>query len=138
MALLCAHSKTFPSPLSKSFVYRLGTDNHYQCNSVVNRLLTCWRSCCNITVVNTIYGSEVNRRGGQMSRSESKSAAFRRLATKRTNAIIGRLRILGHCANPQLYEYSQDDVKKIFRVIETELRTAKAKFKNSARSEFQL
>ena len=73
-----------------------------------------------------------------MPRSESKSAAFRRLATKRTNAVIDRLRILGHCANPQLYEYSQDDVKKMFRAIEAELRTAKAKFKNSARSEFQL
>lgn len=73
-----------------------------------------------------------------MPRSESKSAAFRRLATRRTNAIIDRLRVLGHCANPQLYEYSQDDVKKIFRAIESELRTVKAKFRNSTRSEFEL
>jgi len=73
-----------------------------------------------------------------MSRSEPKSAAFRRLATRRTNAIIDRLRILGHCANPQLYEYSQDDVKKIFRAIESELRTVKTKFRNSTRSEFEL
>lgn len=70
--------------------------------------------------------------------SESKNATFRRLATKRTNAVIDRLRILEHCANPQLYEYSQDDVKKIFHAIEAELRTVKAKFRNSTRSEFEL
>jgi hypothetical protein len=73
-----------------------------------------------------------------MTRSESKSAAFRRLASKRTNVVIDRLRILGHCANPQLYEYSQEDVKKIFRAIEADLRAVKAKFKNSTRSEFEL
>jgi len=73
-----------------------------------------------------------------VARSESKKDAFCRLATKRTNAVINHLRILEHCANPQLYEYSQDDVKRIFRAIEAELKTVKAKFSNSSRSEFQL
>ena len=73
-----------------------------------------------------------------MVNSESKGDAFRRLATKRTNAVVNHVRILGHCANPQLYEYSQDDVKKIFRAIEAELRIVKAKFQNSSRSNFQL
>jgi len=71
-------------------------------------------------------------------RSESKSEAFKRLATKRTNAVLERLRILGHCANPQLYEYSEEDVKKIFRAIEKELRIVKTKFQNSSKSEFRL
>lgn len=70
--------------------------------------------------------------------SESKREAFRRLATQRTNGVLERLRILGHCANPQLYEYSEDDVKKIFRAIDAELRTVKTKFQNSSKSEFQL
>jgi len=73
-----------------------------------------------------------------MGRSESKREAFQRLATKRTNGVLERLRILEHCANPQLYDYSQDDVRKIFRAIESELRSVKARFSNSARSEFQL
>jgi hypothetical protein len=73
-----------------------------------------------------------------MAKNESKQEAFRRLATKRTNAVLERLRILGHCANPQLYEYDEKDVKKIFRAIETELKAAKAKFQNSSRSEFKL
>lgn len=73
-----------------------------------------------------------------MGRSESKQDAFRRLATQRTNAVLNRLRILGHCSNPQLYEYTDEDVKKIFRSIEKELRAVKAKFVNSSKSEFQL
>ena len=70
--------------------------------------------------------------------SESKSEAFQRLATKRTNAVLGRIRVLEHCANPQLYDYSQEDVKKIFHAIEKELKVVKAKFQNSSKSEFRL
>jgi len=73
-----------------------------------------------------------------VTRSESKNELFRRLATRRTNAVIERLRILGHCANPWQYEYSENDIKKIFRAIDAELRTVKAKFRNSNKSDFQL
>lgn len=73
-----------------------------------------------------------------MASTESKKDAFRRLATQRTNAVLQRLRVLGHCANPQLYEYSEEDVRKIFRALEQELRAVKAKFTNSSKSEFQL
>jgi len=69
---------------------------------------------------------------------ESKEEAFRRLATKRTNAVLERIRVLGHCANPQLYEYSEEDVKRIFHTIEKELRIVKIRFHNSSKSEFHL
>ncbi|MCK4402904.1 MAG: hypothetical protein KAV98_03965 [Dehalococcoidia bacterium] len=70
--------------------------------------------------------------------SESKEEAFRRLATKRTNAVLERIRVLGHCANPQLYDYTQEDVRKIFQAIEKELRVVKVRFQNSTKSEFRL
>jgi len=73
-----------------------------------------------------------------MARNETKAEAFRRLATHRTNAVLSRLRILGHCSDSQRYEFTQEDVKKIFRTIESELKSVKAKFMNSSRSEFQL
>ena len=73
-----------------------------------------------------------------MTNNEEKQEAFRRLATRRTNAVLDRLRILGHCANPHLYKYSEEDVKRIFKAIETELKAVKAKFQNSNRSEFTL
>lgn len=71
-------------------------------------------------------------------KNESKKEAFRRLATHRTNAVLSRLCILGHCSNPQLYEYTQEDVRKMFRAIEAEVRATKAKFVNSSKSDFKL
>lgn len=73
-----------------------------------------------------------------MTRSETKNEAFRRLATKRTNAVIDKIRVLGHCANPWLYDYSDEDVRKMFRAIDSELKVIKAKFRNSSKSEFTL
>ena len=73
-----------------------------------------------------------------MGNKETKNETFRRLATKRTNAVLDKLRVLGHCANPWLYEYSEQDIKKIFKAIDDELKTIKAKFKNSSKTEFQL
>jgi len=70
--------------------------------------------------------------------TEAKRETFQRLATKRTNEILKRLRILGHCANPQLYEYTDGEVKKIFQVIDKELKVVKMKFQNSGRTEFRL
>lgn len=73
-----------------------------------------------------------------MANKESKQEGFRRLATQRTNAVLHRLQILGHCANPQLYDYSEEDVRKMFRAIESELRRVKARFTNSSKSQFNL
>jgi hypothetical protein len=73
-----------------------------------------------------------------MPSNESKRERFRRLATHRTNAVLHRLQILGHCANPQLYDYSEEDVRKIFRAIDSEVRTIRARFSDSSSSEFQL
>ena len=69
---------------------------------------------------------------------EKKREAFKRLATKRTNTVIEKIRILGHCANPWQYEYSEEEVKKIFKAIDIELRAVKNKFKNTKQSDFSL
>jgi hypothetical protein len=45
---------------------------------------------------------------------------------------------LGNCANAALYEYTEEDVKKIFKAIDAEVRSVKAKFSNSKAPEFQL
>lgn len=59
---------------------------------------------------------------------ETSREKFVRLATKRTQAIIEKIRILGNCSNEYLYDYTEDDVKKIFKAIDEELKTTKAKF----------
>ena len=72
------------------------------------------------------------------SKSAKKRAAFKRLASQRTTAVLERLRILGNCSNRQLYEYSDEDVRKIFSAIAAEMKAVKTKFSNPAGSEFTL
>ena len=60
--------------------------------------------------------------------NESKREAFVRLAEKRTNAVLDKIRVLSHFANPYAYEYNDEDVRKIFATIEEDLKNAKAKF----------
>lgn len=66
---------------------------------------------------------------------ETPKEKFERLATKRTQAIIDKIRILGNCSNQYIYEYNEDDIRKIFRAIEEELKTVKAKFLTKNRME---
>jgi len=70
--------------------------------------------------------------------TETKREAFQRLATKRTKAVLEKIRVLSNCANPYAYEYTEDDVRKIFSAIDRELRTARSKFANHHKPEFRL
>lgn len=63
--------------------------------------------------------------------NESKREKFVRIAEARTNKIISMVRLLGNCSNSRVYEYSKEDVKKIFGTIEEELKLAKARFEIS-------
>lgn len=59
---------------------------------------------------------------------ETKRDKFIRLAEARTNKIIDMIHLLGNCSNSSTYDYTQKDVDKIFRAIQTELDEAKKKF----------
>ncbi len=69
---------------------------------------------------------------------ESRKDRFKRLATTRTNAVLEKLRILGNLSNKANYDYSPEDVRKIFRAIDEQLRVIKAKFSGSTKREFKL
>ena len=49
-----------------------------------------------------------------------------------------KIRVLSNCANPYAYEYSEEDVRKMFAAIEQELKAARAKFHGHQRKEFKL
>ena len=69
-----------------------------------------------------------------MAANETKRERFVRLAEARTNKILDMLKLLGNCSSKSNYEYSDDDVKKIFNAIDREVKNAKAKF-NGAESQ---
>ena len=49
-----------------------------------------------------------------MSDKQEKQERFKRLATTRTNIVIKRIKVLGNCANRSAYDYTEDEINKIF------------------------
>ena len=63
-----------------------------------------------------------------MNMSETKRDRFIRIAETRTNKILDMLKLLGNCASKANYDYSEEDVKKIFAALEKEMKATKSKF----------
>ena len=59
---------------------------------------------------------------------EAKSERFVRLAEARVNKIIKMVRLLGNLSWSSNYEYTTDQVAQIFKVLQTELNTARRRF----------
>jgi ribosome-associated translation inhibitor RaiA len=70
--------------------------------------------------------------------NETSEERFKRIATLRTNAVLDRLRILGNLSNRQMYSYSEEDINKIFKVINKQLREIKTKFDSHKQERFKL
>jgi len=70
--------------------------------------------------------------------NETKKERFKRLASLRTNIVLDRLKVLGNCANRQIYEYSKDEVDKIFDEISQKLKETKARFHFPSKEKFKL
>ena len=68
----------------------------------------------------------------------SKKDRFKRLATYRVNVVLKALKVLGNCSNRGAYEYSEDEVQKIFKEIETEIKNTKSRFYYKRRKKFKL
>ena len=74
----------------------------------------------------------VKEKGGWFSymnnRKETKHEKFVRIVEARTNKAAEMIRLIGNCANKGTYDYSENDVKKIFTYLEKELKNARAKY----------
>ncbi|HNS22729.1 MAG TPA: hypothetical protein PKH24_19665 [Sedimentisphaerales bacterium] len=70
-------------------------------------------------------------------RQETRAERFRRIAEKRTNEIIKKLSLLGNCSNKSAYEYTEQEVGRIFAAIEKEMKHARARFTFGRRKAFK-
>lgn len=70
---------------------------------------------------------------------ESKSDKFKRLATKRVNNALKTIELVGKLSSPA-YQYSEEEVEKIFSTLQQTLDKAKASFspKKTGQNKFQL
>lgn len=72
--------------------------------------------------------------------NETKSDRFKRLAEKRTKRILDDIRILSNLSNKGLYDYTPEQLRKIFGVIKETLGKADARFRGEEKKkvEFKL
>jgi len=75
---------------------------------------------------------------GRVSSNETPEERFKRVAEARTNAVLDKLRILGNLSNRQIYGYSEQDINKIFSVINKQLREVRLKFNSQKQEKFKL
>jgi len=73
-----------------------------------------------------------------MENQNSKRERFKRLAVYRTNEVLRKLKTLGNCSNRSAYEYTEEEINKIFSEIERKVKEVKAKFHFSKTREFKL
>lgn len=70
---------------------------------------------------------------------DNKRERFKKLAVYRTNEILKRLKVLGNCGNRSAYEYTEEEVNKIFSEIDRMVKEVKTKFHFPKRNkEFKL
>jgi hypothetical protein len=58
-----------------------------------------------------------------------KKANFVRLAESRVSRVLKDIRLIGNLSNRSAYEYSEEDVRKIFKALQREIDAAKSRFK---------
>ena len=59
---------------------------------------------------------------------ESRDKRFCRVAERRVNALLDKIRLLGQMSDRRNYDYTDAQVAKIFKAIDDELKTARTKF----------
>ena len=64
---------------------------------------------------------------------ENKRDKFVRLAEQRVNVILEQFRKLGNLANTRNYEYTEDDIRKIFFELNKAMKKTKTVFSNDGK-----
>jgi hypothetical protein len=60
--------------------------------------------------------------------SETSRQKFIRLANARVNKTIKAIKLVGNLSNRSNYSYTTDDIEKIFRAINSELKSCRQRF----------
>lgn len=82
----------------------------------------------NISITMLIY---IVKGDFRIMNSETKNEKFHRLAEKRTNDIIDKLRLISNLSNSQQYEYTKKEVNDMFKAIREALDRSESSFENA-------
>lgn len=75
--------------------------------------------------------------GDNNTKMETKRDRFKRIVERRVNTILDNIDSLSKCSNRKNYEYTDDDVKKIFDELNSKLKETKLKFINSKKKKIK-
>lgn len=62
---------------------------------------------------------------------KSKKENFKRLAEARTEKVLAMIDLIGNLSNKSFYEYTDEEVEKIFKAINKSVEENKNKFKKN-------
>lgn len=66
-----------------------------------------------------------------MSEKSTRRVRFEKVATKRMHKLLDQIELVGNCSNKVNYEYTNEDVEKMFSAIEEHVKQARSKFGSS-------
>ncbi len=71
-------------------------------------------------------------------KGENKKERFKRVAEKRIQNILKGLKSLSQCANTRIYEWDNEQLKRIWKAIDQELAACRESFDNPDAGVFKL
>lgn len=71
-------------------------------------------------------------------KGESKDERFKRVVQKRVQNVLDSLRRLSQCSNKRMYDWNEEQLKKIWAAVDKEIDHCKASFKEAEPNEFKL
>ena len=71
-------------------------------------------------------------------KGETKEDRFKRIAERRVQRIIDSLRSFSQCSNKRMYNWNEEQLKKIWDAIERASKSCKESFEKSEPEEFKL
>ena len=69
-----------------------------------------------------------------MAREEDRHDRFVRLAETRTQKALDAIRLIGNLSNRSTYEFSDSEVRQVFKALDEELKVARERFNQAAGS----
>ena len=71
-------------------------------------------------------------------KGENKKQRFIRVVEKRVQNVLDSIRRLSQCSNHRMYEWDDEQLKKIWAAIDTELEKCKERFETNSERVFKL
>jgi hypothetical protein len=69
-----------------------------------------------------------------MARKENRHDKFVRLAETRTQKALDAIRLIGNLSNRATYEFSDAEIRKIFKALDEEMKAARERFSQASGS----